>query len=148
VSFSRILIAVDGSTRSFDAARAGFDLAAELSAQVATIHVFEPPVPYSGEIGLPADELLQVANSDDENVAEALGRSVHVPEGTTHMVRIGQPADVIVQAAKDWPADLIVIGSHGRSGFGRVLLGSVAESVAREAPCPVLVVRKDHRQAK
>lgn len=46
-----------------------------------------------------------------------------------------------VNAAKEWPADLIVIGSHGRGGVKRALLGSVAEGVMRHAPCPVLVVR-------
>lgn len=148
MSFSRILIAVDGSATSLDAARTGFDLAAALSAQVTTLYAVEPPVPYSGEIGLPADELLQVASRDDEIVAEALRRAAHIPEGTTHLVRVGHPADVIVHVARDWPANLIVIGSHGRSGLGRVLLGSVAESVVRRAPCPVLVVRKDDQQAK
>jgi nucleotide-binding universal stress UspA family protein len=48
-----------------------------------------------------------------------------------------------VNAAKEWPADVIVIGSHGRAGVTRVLLGSVAEAVMRHAPCPVLVVRPE-----
>jgi nucleotide-binding universal stress UspA family protein len=56
-------------------------------------------------------------------------------------VQTGTPATAITKAAKDWPADLIVIGSHGRSGMRRALLGSVAEGVMRNAPCPVLVVR-------
>jgi nucleotide-binding universal stress UspA family protein len=54
---------------------------------------------------------------------------------------IGAAASEIVQAAKDWPADLIVLGSHGRGGFRRALLGSVAEGVMRQASCPVMVVR-------
>lgn len=148
MSFGRILIAVDGSATSFDAARTGFDLAVALSAQVATIYAVEPPVSYSGEIGIPGDELLQVASVDDEDVIEPLRRAVHVPEGTPHLVRVGHPADVILHAARDLPADLIVIGSHGRSGLGRVFLGSVAESVVRRASCPVLVVRKGDQQAK
>ncbi|MGE5112215.1 MAG: universal stress protein [Acidobacteriaceae bacterium] len=49
----------------------------------------------------------------------------------------------MVKAANEWPADLIVIGSHGRGGVERLLLGSVAESVTRHAACPVLVVRGD-----
>ena len=47
----------------------------------------------------------------------------------------------ILQAASEWGADLIVIGSHGRDGLTRALLGSVAEGVMRQAPCPVLVVK-------
>ncbi|HEX4180354.1 MAG TPA: universal stress protein, partial [Caulobacteraceae bacterium] len=53
----------------------------------------------------------------------------------------GHPAEEIVAAAQAWSADLIVIGSHGRSALTQVLLGSVAEAVMRNAPCPVLVVR-------
>ena len=56
-------------------------------------------------------------------------------------MQIGSPVGEVVKAAKDWPADLIVIGSHGRGGIRRALLGSVAEGVMRQAPCPVLVVR-------
>ncbi len=143
MSFNRILIAIDGSAPSIDAARRGFDLAAALSAKVSTIYVVDPPVPYSGGIGIAPDELLQVAGRDNEQVIATLRQAVPVPEGTAHLVRVGRPADIISQVAKDWPADMIVIGSRGRSGLGRVLLGSVAESVVRQAPCPVLVVKGD-----
>jgi nucleotide-binding universal stress UspA family protein len=56
-------------------------------------------------------------------------------------VPVGDAASEIAKAAEDWPADLIVIGSHGRGGIRRALLGSVAEGVMRQASCPVLVVR-------
>lgn len=58
------------------------------------------------------------------------------------VVRNGDPRSVIVDEAKDWPADLIVVGSHGYSGVKRWLLGSVAQSVVSHAPCSVEVVRK------
>jgi nucleotide-binding universal stress UspA family protein len=57
----------------------------------------------------------------------------------------GDPRDVIVQKASDWNADLIVLGSHGRTGLQRWLLGSVAESVVRHAPCSVQVARAPRR---
>ncbi len=53
----------------------------------------------------------------------------------------GRVAEVIVEAAKEWPADLLVIGTHGRRGFSRFFLGSVAENIVRIAPTPVLLVR-------
>lgn len=53
----------------------------------------------------------------------------------------GAPAAEIVKTAKEWPADIVVMGGHGRAGMERVLLGSVAETVVRQAPCPVLIVR-------
>lgn len=55
--------------------------------------------------------------------------------------RIGLPAQEVLQEALDWNADLIVMGTHGRQGLARALFGSVAESVLRDAPVPVLVVR-------
>lgn len=58
------------------------------------------------------------------------------------LVKVGEPREVIVQVAAELAADLIVMGSHGRRGFRRMVLGSVAESIARTAPCPVLLVRE------
>lgn len=57
----------------------------------------------------------------------------------------GQPADAIIQFAQERDVDLIVMGTHGRSGLQHVLLGSVAEKVVRHAPCPVLTVRYKRR---
>jgi nucleotide-binding universal stress UspA family protein len=62
------------------------------------------------------------------------------PHWTIH-IRLSDPTPAIVQLASDIEADLIVVGTHGRSGLARLLLGSVAEGVVRRAPCPVLVVR-------
>jgi nucleotide-binding universal stress UspA family protein len=141
MGFKRILIPIDGSPVSFHAAKVGVELAQALDAEVATLFVVEPPVAYSGEIGIPAGELLQLTERDDEAIVEALRQHVVLPPAASHLVRVGHPADVIDKTSADWAADLIVIGSHGRSGLGRVLLGSVAEAVLRRAPCPVLVVR-------
>jgi universal stress protein A len=58
-------------------------------------------------------------------------------------VCVGNPARAIVQTARDLPADLIVIATHGRTGLKHVLLGSVAEHVVQRAPCPVLIVREN-----
>src|SRR6185436_20582259 len=58
-----------------------------------------------------------------------------------------RPCDVIVEQAAQWPADLIVIGTHGRRGVSRMLLGSDAEQVARMAPVPVLLVRSAEKAA-
>jgi nucleotide-binding universal stress UspA family protein len=58
-----------------------------------------------------------------------------------HRLGQGDPATVIVNIAQDAGAGLIVMGTHGRTGLGRVLMGSVAEQVLRKAPCPVLTVK-------
>jgi universal stress protein A len=62
-------------------------------------------------------------------------------------VRQGQSAEEIVRLATERKADLIVMGTHGRTGLARLLAGSVAESVLRTAPCPVLAVRTPHISA-
>lgn len=59
----------------------------------------------------------------------------------TPLVRTGDPRDVILEAAKSTNADLIVMGTHGRRGLSRLVMGSVAEDIVRNAPCPVLTVR-------
>lgn len=142
MSFKRILIPVDGSPQSVHAAQTGLELAQALGAEIATVYVVEPPVPYTGEIGIPPDELLEVAERDDRDALAALRQSVRLPPEARHFVRVGHPADVIGKVAAEWPADLIVIGSHGLGGLGRALLGSVADAVVRHSPCPVLVVRR------
>lgn len=62
--------------------------------------------------------------------------------------RQGDPATEILAAAESWRADLIVMGTHGRGGLGRLVLGSVAEAVMRHAPCPVLTVKTPHPNPK
>jgi universal stress protein A len=65
-----------------------------------------------------------------------------VPASTAwQFLREGKPADEILAAAREWEADVIVIGTHGRSGVSRLVLGSTADLVVRHAPCPVLVIK-------
>jgi nucleotide-binding universal stress UspA family protein len=79
----------------------------------------------------------------------ALARRLDVPANVAVSIRIvvGRPHDVLVEIANDVEADLIVVGTHGRRGVKRVLLGSVAEQVVRTAPCSVLTVRPDRATA-
>lgn len=63
---------------------------------------------------------------------------------TTDVIPEGDPRTVILDAAANWPADLVIVGSHGRTGLDRFLLGSVAERIVRHAPCSVEVVRRRH----
>jgi universal stress protein A len=75
---------------------------------------------------------------------------IQVPEAkisVEHWLAEGNPAAAILKAASDSHCDLIVMGTHGRKGLGRLLLGSVAEQVVRLAPCPVLTVRTPFFQA-
>jgi hypothetical protein len=59
----------------------------------------------------------------------------------TQLLLVGDPASAILRVTQELPADLIVMGTHGRTGLGRLLMGSVAEQVVRKAPCPVVTVK-------
>ena len=74
-------------------------------------------------------------------MAELLGRLEPSELATESRIEAGEPVDVIVQLAEQTPYDLVVMGTHGRTGLSRVIIGSTAERVVRRAPCPVVTVR-------
>lgn len=91
-------------------------------------------------------ELVEAAktlvNERVKKLIEAFGRQNVLAE-----VREGYVTDTILEAAKEWPADLIVVGSHGRTGITRLLLGSVSEAVVSQAPCSVEIVKMPKKHA-
>jgi nucleotide-binding universal stress UspA family protein len=93
------------------------------------------------DAGLAANELLAQLKREDQKVLAGIRERLSLPASVQEFLPTGDPATEIVTAAREWPADLIVLGSHGRKGVSRLLIGSVAEAVTRRAPCPVLVVR-------
>ena len=137
MNVSRILCPIDFSDSSHAALRTACDLARRFGAQIDLLHVIEP---------LPTSELM-VAQPYDyplERVRGELSRlppSDMGPQPVRRAVKIGYPADVIIACAREIDADLIVLGTHGRTGLTHLLLGSVAERVVQRAPCPVLVTR-------
>jgi universal stress protein A len=141
MSFRKILIAVDESAFAARAADSGFELARLLGAEVALIHVVDPSLVAAPESGIPAGELMSMAEQDGKRLVAAFSQRALLQPPPLEFVHVGKPAAEIVRAAKEWPADLIVIASHGRGGVQRLLLGSVAEAVMRHAACPILVVR-------
>lgn len=147
--YKRIVVAVDGSPTSDLALDEALKLASEGKSQLLLLHVSEdvsmawtggdwmvamPPV-------LPPEVFEEVGRKilarAQEKVRQA-GLDAEVRRVDDGGQRIG---NVVAQEAKDWQADLIVIGTHGRKGLDRFLLGSVAEGVTRAATVPVLLVR-------
>jgi nucleotide-binding universal stress UspA family protein len=126
-----------------------FQLACSLSrdygAELHIVHVMTPPIVAYGEGVLPVAP---------ENLAEELRQKLsrlHDKDANVrvvHHLREGQPVDQILHLAKETRCDLIVMGTHGRTGLGRVLMGSVAEGVVRKAPCPVLTIKNPLPEAK
>jgi nucleotide-binding universal stress UspA family protein len=136
----RVLVPVDGSTPSETA----LDRAIELfdDAEIIALYVMDP-VDGSTAWGPGSDdEWLSSAEQRSETVLEAVAETAEAAgrEVRTESI-VGRPAHAIVEFVEEHGVDHVVIGSHGREGLSRVLLGSVAETVVRRAPVPVTVAR-------
>lgn len=139
IGIARILVAVDDSEQAGWAADLARRFAGSFRAQVALAHVvpFALPVePGYGMVVDHADEILMNAGK------EFLSKFYWCQGGSppTRIVRQGPAAQEILVAAREWKADLIVLGTHSRRGLSRLLLGSTAEAVVRQSACPVLCV--------
>jgi nucleotide-binding universal stress UspA family protein len=140
----RILVPVDFSDAARPVAEYARDMARDRGATVTLLHVVGVPVaPFDPAYGVAADpkvllDLQAAAEKGLEDLA-ALVRQGGVPVETR--VVTGAPSREIVRVAREIRADLVVIGTHGRTGLRHVFLGSVAENVVRLCPCPVLTLR-------
>jgi nucleotide-binding universal stress UspA family protein len=94
--------------------------------------------------GITPGDLIAADEREGRRLIAEFARLVPQSSSLREFIQVGKPASEIVRTAKEWQADLIVIGSHARHGIPRALLGSVAEAVLRHAPCPVLVIRSIH----
>ncbi|MFC6280962.1 MULTISPECIES: universal stress protein [Polaromonas] len=145
--FKRILIPVDGSQTSTKALVAGLQMARETGASVRLLHAVNE-MAYLGGIDpygyYPADLVGMMREGGAKILADAMAVSQSAGVAASQVLcddpgkRLGE---AVAEAAKLWNADLVVVGSHGRRGIGRVLLGSGAEQILRLAPVPVLVIR-------
>ncbi|MBX3415163.1 MAG: universal stress protein [Pirellulales bacterium] len=135
----KILFPTDFSTSSDAGLQHATVLARESGATLLIVHVEEPPLAYGG-----GEMYYGVPNPDHAAIAEMLKAVVPTsPEvHYEHRLVVGEPAAEIVQLAEKEGVDLIVMGTHGRTGLKRMLMGSVAEAVVRHAPCPVFTLKE------
>ncbi|MFC5497389.1 universal stress protein [Caenimonas terrae] len=147
--YKRILVPVDGSATSNKALTAALQLARDSGGRVRVLHSLDELAylsgfEYSGEVIKVARETANKVLADALDVAKAAG----VPADQQLVDQPGQRlGQTVADAAQAWEADLVVVGTHGRRGLGRVLMGSGAEQVIRIAPVPVLVIRGDAAEA-
>lgn len=140
---SRIMVAVDRSEESTRAANFALELARALGSEVIFgAAVFVPVVETMPYPEAQEEKLLKQAR---ERLDAWEARAAKYGVKTRSIVREGDPASTLARLAEEEGVDLIVAGTHGRRGVRRLLLGSVAEGVARQAPCPVLLVRRKQR---
>lgn len=141
MSYQKILIAVDSSAYSMSAAKKGFELAHQLNAMIGLIYVIDRnKESVNVEIGITPEQsqtiLLQQA---EENISQL----IKMYDGVDQIMRFtpeGFPRKEIINTAKEWGADLIVMGTHGRTGLTHLLVGSVAEYIIKHAGVPVMVI--------
>lgn len=123
-------------------------LARACRAPLVLLHVMTPPSPFIGEDAPPssyAELLILGRRSARRRLAAVLARTRRERVRVRAIFTEGIPAAEILRAARGARADLIVMGTHGRTGFSRFFMGSVAERVVRESPCAVLTVRAHGR---
>lgn len=135
-----ILLATDGSLASEGASEEAIDLATQVHARLLVVSVLGASSrrsEASAEAAGPADSRDSLTTAAQAIVQRARAAGADA----TFLVWEGVPGEAIVAAADSENADLIVVGSHGRSGVSRFLIGSVSDYVVRHAHCPVMVVR-------
>ncbi len=142
VTLKKILCPVDHSECSYLALKYAISLALKDEAKLYLMHVIDSRL-YDTEIYKFSQHKL--SEIDESKIREDLMKSL--PEGTTDVLEVetlvvkGVPFNEIINAATEINVDIIVIGTHGRTGLSHVMLGSVAEKVVRKSLCPVLTVR-------
>lgn len=144
--YKKILVPVDGSPTATRGLEEALKLAQELKSQLRIVHVVNELVLVGGEqMYYDFPTVIESLREHGKRVlqeAEAFARSHGVEPQTELVEAVGtKAADFIVKNADSWPAELIVMGTHGRRGLGRWVLGSDAEAVLRLATMPVLLVR-------
>lgn len=143
--YQKILVPVDGSEAASKALREAIEIARNLSARIRVLHVINStPWIVQGAPGVIEELLSQMRSTGESIVHEAKmdARQAGIEVDDRVIEAIGDRAgEVIVAEANDWPADLIVCGTHGRRGLKRLLVGGDAEYIVRHSPVPVLLVR-------
>jgi nucleotide-binding universal stress UspA family protein len=145
--YEKILVPVDGSDTSRQGLAEAIKLARLCGAKLRLLHIIDLlsfSIAASADAGLSAEVLDALKQGGQKVLADAAAQAqaagvaaeTRLEEGL-----VGRVCDVVVEEATSWGAGLIVLGTHGRRGMGRMLLGSDAEQILRQAPVPVLVVR-------
>ena len=143
--FHKILCPIDFSPGSQQAMRVAVRLANEADAELVLVHAwYVPPIAFASGDTFPADAIQQMHDDAEHGLEVAVREATSLgAKRVSSKLLTGLPWSTIVDALGDATFDLVVLGTHGRTGLSRILLGSVAEKVVRHAPCSVLAVRPD-----
>lgn len=150
IRLEKILFPTDLSRAADEAQRYACALAEKFGAELHVLSVIQDMALISPDPNMPwlvpANNLEEVRQSVEQALAQIPPPSWTPPRPIQRVIRVGVPFLEIIKYAKELDFDLIVMGTHGRSGLAHVLLGSTAEKIVRKAPCPVLTVRPEGHQ--
>lgn len=145
--FKRILIGVDGEAPSVRAVTVGSEMAAQFGAELMIVHTVWPTASFGPADRMRSAEVFEARYKSGEQLVADMQRLVPANLTSQTRVLLGQPAQEIVWCARNWRADLVVVGDHNRHAVTRFFFGSTTDAVLRHAPCPVLVIREIDRSS-
>ena len=152
MTIKKILIGIDDSKYAEHAAEYGFEIARKFKAAVGLVNIVEPPMvspmaasndPILGTMPTMVVEdmdVLDIRKNQSAQIVDLAIKKFGSGMNVSHFTEFGSTADGIIDCSKEFKADMIVIGTHSRSGIDRLLMGSIAEHVVRHSDIPVLVV--------
>jgi nucleotide-binding universal stress UspA family protein len=143
MNVKKILFPTDFSHTGDAAFAMATSIARDTGAKILIVHVEEPPVAYGG-----GELYYGIPEPQTEDLKAMLHRIVpsDPKPAYEHRLITGDPAGAIPRLAEEEGVDMIVMGTHGRSGLTRLLMGSVAEAIVRRSPCPVLTFKQPHKE--
>jgi nucleotide-binding universal stress UspA family protein len=151
--YKNILVAVDGSAAALRGLEEATKVAKSVGGRLMLIHVVSDPIMAADYVpSVYSEGIFQALRETGAKVLEqaaTIARSAHVSAEQRLLETVGgRAADEIVKQARDWPADLIVMGTHGRRGLKRLVMGSDAELVLRLSAVPLLLIRDNPEAAQ
>ncbi|STX40665.1 universal stress protein [Legionella donaldsonii] len=146
--YKKIMVATDGSDLSNHVLQEAIQLATDQKAHLRIAYVVDEGFVYHGGPGFDYSLILKAFKDEGQKILDKTAALVSKQSSIkfdTTLIELnpfqGRVSEVIVEKAKEWPADLLVIGTHGRRGLSHLFLGSVAEQIIRTATMPVLLIR-------
>ncbi|KGE12768.1 UspA domain-containing protein [Sphingobacterium deserti] len=145
--FNRILLAVDDTPCTLKAIEHAKELVREFNSSIALVTVVPPTSPAAygadpllGQQPIIVPEVSEIQQESAQRYLDSLGNAFEGAHEVFLFNKVGNVRDEILNTASEWTADLIIMGSNGKTGFEHFISGSVSESVIRKANCPVLVI--------
>lgn len=139
MNYKKILIAMDDGPTAEKVASNGFQLGKQLNAEIALISVVDTTFLMT-DGGVTPKEMAEIIKNDFKKSQKMLIDKVFKEYKVWPFVEEGKPYEIILKVAQEWEADVIVLGTHGRTGLKHLLMGSVAEKVIRHSEKPLVII--------